>query len=71
MKRTFCAQQWDGQSVVMTTAANPNFNLINSFQELAQNYLFVCWCERCVAQSTQPDCTSEEDMSDEEVDADD
>ncbi|XP_026748892.1 histone-lysine N-trimethyltransferase SMYD5 [Galleria mellonella] len=40
-------------------------------KELAQNYLFVCWCERCSAQSSQPDCTSEEDMSDEEVDADD
>lgn len=40
-------------------------------QELAQNYLFVCWCERCSTESSQPDCTSEEDMSDEEIDADD
>ncbi|KAM3958451.1 SET and MYND domain containing, class 5 [Aphomia sociella] len=40
-------------------------------KELAQNYLFVCWCERCSSQASQPDCTSEEDMSDEEVDADD
>ncbi|XP_059057352.1 histone-lysine N-trimethyltransferase SMYD5 [Achroia grisella] len=40
-------------------------------KELAQNYLFVCWCERCSAQASEPDCTSEEDMSDEEVDADD
>ncbi|CAK1585579.1 unnamed protein product [Parnassius mnemosyne] len=40
-------------------------------KELAQNYLFVCWCERCLSQASQPDCTSEEDMSDEEIDADD
>ncbi|XP_053604845.1 histone-lysine N-trimethyltransferase SMYD5 [Plodia interpunctella] len=40
-------------------------------KELAQNYLFVCWCDRCNSQASQPDCTSEEDMSDVEVDADD
>ncbi|KAL0880318.1 hypothetical protein ABMA27_002770 [Loxostege sticticalis] len=41
-------------------------------KELAQNYLFVCWCEKCSAQATEPDCTSEEDMSDDDdVDADD
>ncbi|XP_045449804.1 histone-lysine N-trimethyltransferase SMYD5 [Melitaea cinxia] len=40
-------------------------------KELAENYLFICWCERCTAQSSQPDVTSEEEMSDEEVDADD
>ncbi|KAJ8723213.1 hypothetical protein PYW08_003125 [Mythimna loreyi] len=40
-------------------------------KELAQNYLFVCWCERCTAESTEPDCTSEEEMSDEDIDADD
>ncbi|PZC75641.1 hypothetical protein B5X24_HaOG205884 [Helicoverpa armigera] len=40
-------------------------------KELAQNYLFVCWCERCTAESSEPDCTSEEDMSDEDIDADD
>ncbi|KAI5646084.1 SET domain-containing protein [Phthorimaea operculella] len=42
-------------------------------KELAQNYLFVCWCERCVSQSSQPDCTSEEDdcMSEGEGDMDD
>uniref|UniRef100_A0A1E1WRE0 Protein-lysine N-trimethyltransferase SMYD5 n=1 Tax=Pectinophora gossypiella TaxID=13191 RepID=A0A1E1WRE0_PECGO len=39
-------------------------------KELAQNYLFVCWCERCMSQAGQPDCTSEEEMSEEE-DADD
>ncbi|XP_013141688.1 PREDICTED: SET and MYND domain-containing protein 5 [Papilio polytes] len=40
-------------------------------KELAQNYLFVCWCERCLAQGSQPDCTSEEDMSDDEIDDED
>ncbi|CAB3226642.1 unnamed protein product [Arctia plantaginis] len=40
-------------------------------KELAQNYLFVCWCERCSSQASQPDCTSEEEMSDDDVDADD
>ncbi|KAJ8716760.1 hypothetical protein PYW07_003387 [Mythimna separata] len=40
-------------------------------KELAQNYLFVCWCERCTAESSEPDCTSEEEMSDEDIDADD
>lgn len=43
-------------------------------KELAQNYLFVCWCERCTSQASEPDCTSEEEMSDddlEEVDSDD
>ncbi|KAL4716148.1 hypothetical protein ACJJTC_013925 [Scirpophaga incertulas] len=40
-------------------------------KELAQNYMFVCWCERCIEQASQPDCTSEEEMSEDEVDADD
>lgn len=40
-------------------------------KELAQNYLFMCWCERCTEQSSQPNCTSEEEMSDDELDADD
>ncbi|XP_046978047.1 histone-lysine N-trimethyltransferase SMYD5 [Vanessa cardui] len=40
-------------------------------KELAENYLFMCWCERCSSQSSEPDCTSEEDNSEEEIDADD
>lgn len=40
------------------------------FQELAQNYLFICECHRCLSESSQPEYTSEEEMSDEE-DADD
>ncbi|XP_028040938.1 SET and MYND domain-containing protein 5 [Bombyx mandarina] len=40
-------------------------------KELAQNYLFVCWCDRCTTEASQPDCTSEEDMSEDEIDADD
>ncbi|CAG9787673.1 unnamed protein product [Diatraea saccharalis] len=37
-------------------------------KELAQNYLFVCCCERCNEQCSQPDCTSEEDMSEDDAD---
>ncbi|CAG4930487.1 histone-lysine N-trimethyltransferase SMYD5 [Colias croceus] len=40
-------------------------------KELAENYLFVCWCDRCTSESSQPDVTSEEDMSDDEFDDDD
>ncbi|CAK1555209.1 unnamed protein product [Leptosia nina] len=40
-------------------------------KELAENYLFLCDCERCVSESWQPDVTSEEEMSDEEFDTDD
>ncbi|XP_063381431.1 histone-lysine N-trimethyltransferase SMYD5 [Cydia fagiglandana] len=37
-------------------------------KELAQNYLFVCDCHRCLSESSQPECTSEEDMSEEDAD---
>ncbi|XP_041979998.1 SET and MYND domain-containing protein 5 [Aricia agestis] len=40
-------------------------------KELAENYLFICWCDRCISQRQDPECTSEEEMSDEEIDADD
>ncbi|XP_072932839.1 protein-lysine N-trimethyltransferase SMYD5 [Epargyreus clarus] len=40
-------------------------------KELAQNYLFLCWCQRCVSEASQPECTSEEEMSDNDNDADD
>ncbi|CAG9134876.1 unnamed protein product [Plutella xylostella] len=41
-------------------------------KELALNYLFVCWCERCMSEASDPDVTSEEEMSEEEIsDADD
>ncbi|XP_050678963.1 histone-lysine N-trimethyltransferase SMYD5 isoform X1 [Leptidea sinapis] len=39
-------------------------------KELAENYLFMCWCERCTSETTQPDVTSEEEMSDEDCDCD-
>ncbi|XP_061714524.1 histone-lysine N-trimethyltransferase SMYD5 isoform X2 [Cydia pomonella] len=37
-------------------------------KELAQNYLFVCDCHRCLSESSQPECTSEEEMSEEDAD---
>ncbi|KAG6454293.1 hypothetical protein O3G_MSEX008624 [Manduca sexta] len=37
-------------------------------KELAQNYLFKCWCERCTSQAADPDVTSDEDMSEDEPD---
>ncbi|CAH4033988.1 unnamed protein product [Pieris brassicae] len=40
-------------------------------KELAENYLFLCGCEKCLSESNQPDVTSEEEMSEEEIDSDD
>lgn len=37
-------------------------------KELAENYLFLCWCSRCLEQASQADCTSEESMSEDEQD---
>ncbi|CAG9562613.1 unnamed protein product [Danaus chrysippus] len=37
-------------------------------RELSENYLFVCCCERCMSQSSEPDCTSDEEMSDDDLD---
>lgn len=34
---------------------------------LKENYLFICNCEKCLAESEQPDCTSEEEEGEEEM----
>lgn len=39
------------------------------FQELTENYLFVCRCEKCEDQINDPDVTSDED--EEDMDEDD
>lgn len=34
---------------------------------LKENYLFICNCEKCLSESEQPDCTSEEEEDEDEV----